>query len=68
MLFFLHFFEKGLPSLPSSITSGRRQTFHLAEAAGGKVPQPKQLISDEVGYMGIFLDSEGNRIALHSRK
>ncbi len=38
------------------------------EAAGGKVLQPKQLISDEVGHMGIFLDSEGNRIALHSRK
>jgi predicted enzyme related to lactoylglutathione lyase len=38
------------------------------EAAGGKVLQPKRLISDEVGYMGLFLDSEGNRIALHSRK
>jgi predicted enzyme related to lactoylglutathione lyase len=38
------------------------------EAAGGKVLQPKTLISEEIGYMGIFLDSEGNRIALHTRK
>jgi uncharacterized protein len=34
--------------------------------AGGKVLMPKKLISKEVGYMAIFLDSEGNRIALHS--
>jgi len=38
------------------------------EAAGGKVLQPKRLISEEIGHMGIFLDTEGNRIALHSRK
>ena len=37
------------------------------EAAGGKVVQAKKQISPEVGYMGIFVDSEGNRIALHSR-
>ena len=37
------------------------------EAAGGQVLQPKTLISDDVGYMGMFIDSEGNRIALHSR-
>jgi len=28
----------------------------------------KKLISDDVGYMGLFIDSEGNRIAVHSRK
>ena len=37
------------------------------EAAGGKVIQKKTQISPEVGFMGIFIDSEGNRIALHSR-
>ena len=37
------------------------------EAAGGKIVQPKTQISPEVGYMALFLDSEGNRIALHSR-
>lgn len=38
------------------------------EEAGGKIVQPKTQISPDVGYMGIFIDSEGNRIALHSRK
>lgn len=38
------------------------------EEAGGKVLKPKTQISPDVGYMGLFLDSEGNRIALHSRK
>ncbi len=37
-------------------------------AAGGKVVQPKTLITDDVGYMGVFTDTEGNRIALHSRQ
>jgi len=37
-------------------------------AAGGKVLQPKKLISEEHGYMGLFLDTEGNRIAVHSRQ
>ena len=35
--------------------------------AGGTVLQEKTLISDDIGYMALFLDSEGNRIALHSR-
>jgi predicted enzyme related to lactoylglutathione lyase len=38
-----------------------------AECAGGKVVLKKTLISDEIGYMGVMLDTEGNRIALHSR-
>ncbi len=37
------------------------------EAAGGKVLQPKTKISDEYGFMALIIDSEGNRIALHSR-
>jgi predicted enzyme related to lactoylglutathione lyase len=36
------------------------------EKAGGKVIVMKRLISDEIGYMGAFIDSEGNRIAVHS--
>ena len=28
---------------------------------------PKKLINDEIGYLGMFLDTEGNRIAVHSR-
>ncbi|PZX51366.1 VOC family protein [Algoriphagus chordae] len=34
--------------------------------AGGTVEIPKKMISPEYGYMGVFIDSEGNRIALHS--
>jgi hypothetical protein len=37
------------------------------EKAGGKILQTKKLISKDVGYMALFIDSEGNRIALHSR-
>lgn len=36
------------------------------EAAGGSILVPKTQISPEYGYMAAFLDSEGNRIALHS--
>lgn len=36
--------------------------------AGGKVLQPKTLIAQDIGYMAVFIDSEGNRIALHSRE
>ena len=36
------------------------------EAAGGKVYQPKTQISPEYGYMAVFIDTEGNRVALHS--
>ena len=38
------------------------------EAAGGKVVMNKTLIAEGYGFMGLFLDSEGNRIAVHSRK
>ncbi len=36
------------------------------EAAGGKIMVPKTQISAEYGYMAVFIDSEGNRIGLHS--
>jgi predicted enzyme related to lactoylglutathione lyase len=36
------------------------------EGAGGKVIMPKTHISPEVGYMAFFIDSEGNKVALHS--
>ena len=35
------------------------------EAAGGKIIVPKMSIG-EYGFMGAFIDTEGNRIALHS--
>lgn len=36
------------------------------ETAGGKITMSKTKISDEVGYMAFFIDSEGNAVALHS--
>ncbi|WP_104734064.1 VOC family protein [Hanstruepera ponticola] len=38
------------------------------EGAGGKIYQPKTQISPEHGYMAVFLDTEGNRVALHSNE
>jgi len=38
------------------------------ENAGGVLLQEKTLISEEIGYMAMFIDTEGNRIALHSRE
>ncbi|WP_452220429.1 VOC family protein [Lacinutrix salivirga] len=37
-------------------------------ALKGKILQEKTQISPEHGYMALFIDSEGNRIALHSNK
>ena len=36
------------------------------EAAGGKIMVPKTEISPEYGFMAVILDTEGNRIGLHS--
>ena len=38
------------------------------EKAGGKVIMPKTKISDDIGFMAFFADTEGNSIALHSQK
>ncbi len=37
------------------------------EAAGGTVVLPKTRISADLGCYAIFIDSEGNRLALHSQ-
>lgn len=36
------------------------------ESAGGSIILGKTEIAPEVGYFALFLDSEGNRVALHS--
>ena len=36
------------------------------ETAGGKIIVPKTEISPEHGHMAVFIDTEGNRIGLHS--
>ncbi|MGB2127929.1 MAG: VOC family protein [Flavicella sp.] len=36
--------------------------------AGGRVIMQKTFLSDTAGYFALFIDSEGNRMALHSKK
>jgi predicted enzyme related to lactoylglutathione lyase len=36
------------------------------EPAGGKIMLPKTEILPEYGFMAVFIDTEGNRIGLHS--
>jgi len=36
------------------------------EGAGGKVTMPKTKISDDIGYMAFFIDTEGNTLGIHS--
>ena len=43
-----------------------QHVLNKVEAAGGKIIVPKTQISEEYGYMAVFMDTEGNRIALHS--
>lgn len=43
------------------------KTLNLVERSGGKVLIPKTDIG-EYGYFAHFIDSEGNRVALHSVK
>jgi predicted enzyme related to lactoylglutathione lyase len=37
------------------------------EQAGGRIILGKTLISEEAGYFALFIDSEGNKLALHSK-
>ena len=37
------------------------------EAVGGRIVMPKTLIGDDEGYFAIFIDSQGNKLALHSK-
>jgi uncharacterized protein len=62
------------PSADGTLVYFSSQTGDLADelarvpAAGGKILSPKKQIAPDVGYMATVLDTEGNRIALHSLK
>jgi predicted enzyme related to lactoylglutathione lyase len=43
-----------------------QEVLDRVEAAGGTVSVGKTEISPEHGYMAVIVDSEGNRVALHS--
>lgn len=36
------------------------------EAAGGAIVMPKTLIREDIGHIGMFSDTEGNIVGLHS--
>jgi predicted enzyme related to lactoylglutathione lyase len=36
--------------------------------AGGRVVMEKTFLGEAAGYFALFIDSEGNRLALHSKK
>ena len=45
-----------------------QQVLDKVDSAGGSIMVPKTEISPEYGYMAVILDTEGNRIGLHSTK
>jgi len=61
------------PTADSGVTVWLKAGEDLQEAldrvpdAGGKILQEKTPISDEYGFMAMILDTEGNRIGLHSK-
>jgi len=54
------------PLIYLSANPDLQQILDRVESAGGKILVPKTQISPEYGYMAVMLDTEGNRIALHS--
>lgn len=44
-----------------------KEILQRIEDEHGEVVMPKTQISPEIGYMAFFIDSEGNRVALHSQ-
>lgn len=36
------------------------------EPAGGQIIMPKTHLGDEIGYIAHFIDTEGNRVGIHS--
>lgn len=63
-----------LPSQRGSLVylNGGEDLSHILNrvpAAGGKIELDKKLVSDlqDLGYYAIFQDTEGNRVALHSK-
>jgi len=42
------------------------EALNRIEEAGGKVIHDKKQISEDHGFMAVFVDTEGNRLALHS--
>ena len=67
---------KGIDYIPSKTGtlvylnggSDLSNVLNRVEASGGKVTLQKTLITTDLGYFAVFIDSEGNKVALHSMK
>jgi len=44
------------------------RVLEMVEPAGGRVIMQKTLINEDSGYFAVFIDSEGNKLTLHSKK
>jgi uncharacterized protein len=44
------------------------QVLEKVEKSGGKISTPKAFINEEYGYFATIIDTEGNKIGLHSLK
>ncbi|MEZ7206355.1 VOC family protein [Pseudoalteromonas sp. DY56-GL79] len=45
-----------------------QQVLSKVEESGGKILTPKTPHADESGFFALFIDTEGNRLGLHSPK
>ena len=43
-----------------------QQVLNRIPDAGGKIIQPKIQITPDLGYFAVFIDTEGNKVAVHS--
>jgi uncharacterized protein len=44
-----------------------QSTLERVEQQGGKIVVPKTEISPDIGFFAMFLDTEGNKLGLHSK-
>jgi predicted enzyme related to lactoylglutathione lyase len=53
------------PILYLNAADGLDEMLHRVEIAGGRVLMAKTPIGDQGGFFGLFMDTEGNTLALH---
>jgi uncharacterized protein len=56
------------PIVYLEVAKGLNDTLVKIEKARGKIVMPKTLISPAKGYWALFMDTEGNKLALHSNE
>lgn len=59
--------EKGTMVYFTAFSGDLSNELGRVEKAGGKIVLPKTEIAPDIGHMAIFTDTEGNRVAMHSR-